>query len=87
MENWIRKAFNEAEEESKEMQWAQEIAIDFMDKHSGELLDVFCAQLPEKLVKKIAKFMVSDDEVNSAFQEMCGSFFLTGFINGYHYEK
>ena len=55
MENWIRKAFNEAEEDSKEIQWATEIAEEFMEKESAGLLDAFCTQLPEKLVKRLAK--------------------------------
>lgn len=87
MENWIRKAFNEAEEDSKEIQWATEIAEEFMEKESAGLLDAFCAQLPEKLVKRLAKIFTTDEELSVAIQDLCGSFFLSGFMTGYNWEE
>ena len=87
MENWIRKAFNEAEEDSKEIQWATEIAEEFMEKESAGLLDAFCTQLPEKLVKRLAKIFTTDEELSVAIQDLCGSFFLSGFMTGYNWEN
>ena len=87
MENWIRKAFNEAEEDSKEIQWATEIAEEFMEKESAGLLDAFCVQLPERLVKRLAEIFTTDEELSVAIQDLCGSFFLSGFMTGYNWEN
>ena len=87
MENWIRKAYNEAEEDSKEIQWATEIAEEFMEKESAGLLDAFCVQLPERLVKRLAEIFTTDEELSVAIQDLCGSFFLSGFMTGYNWEN
>lgn len=87
MENWIRKAFNEAEEDSKEIQWATEIAEEFMEKESAGLLDAFCAQLPIVVVKKLERIFNTDKELSVAIQDLCGSFFLSGFMTGYNWKN
>ena len=87
MENWIKKAFEKASDDSEDFIIAEDMTEKFLDQHFAHLLEMYLSFLPDKTIKKFVKRFIKDMDVSLAIKDLCGSFFLTGFLAGKKYQE
>lgn len=80
MEDFIKKAFEKATKDAKNLQDTFDALYEEFDEVSTMILDIVADKIGDKGVMRLYKEVISDDELLTYVQTLCFSFYAAGRI-------